>query len=85
MDPAALRAYAVRDWNAEAASKRAYWADRYRREGPCATLQASQALLAEMRHLRPGYPTAEDRRIDLTAHLRLRSLLDRAAHAFAGR
>jgi hypothetical protein len=85
VDPAAIRAYASRDWNAFAASKRAYWADRYRREGSHATLEASQALLAEMRHVRPDYPTSEDRRVDLASHVRLRVLLDRAAHGFAAR
>ena len=84
MDPAAIRAYASRDWQALGASKRAYWAERHRREGATATLQASQALLAEMRR-RPDYPTPVEREVDLAAHVRLRGLLDRAAHAFARR
>ena len=48
MDPAALRAYVSRDWRAIAASKRSYWANRYKSEGPRATVDASRALLLEM-------------------------------------
>lgn len=85
MDPAAIRAYASRDWQALGASKRAYWAERHRQEGATATVQASQALLAEMRRIRPDYPTPVEREVDLAAHVRLRVLLDRAAHAFTRR
>jgi hypothetical protein len=85
MDPAALRSYVARDWNAIAAAKRAYWADRYRREGAPATMAASQALLREMREVRPDFPTPRDRRADLDAHVRLQALFERAAHAFTRR
>lgn len=83
MDPEAIRAYVSRDWDAIAASKRAYWAERHRQDGPQATWNASQALLTEMRLIRPGYPAGEDRSADFATHVRLRSLLDRAAHAVA--
>ena len=85
MDPAELRSYLSRDWNAIAAAKRTYWADRYRREGAEATMAASQALLREMRELRPDFPTSDDRCTDLDAHVRLKALLERAAHAFTRR
>ena len=85
MDPASIRAFAARDWDSLAAAKRAYWADRYRREGLRATVDASRALLAEVRLMRPEYPTEDERRADLVGHVRLRTLLDRAAHAFARR
>jgi hypothetical protein len=85
MDPAALRAYVRRDWRAIAASKRTYWANRHRNEGSHATVDASRALLLEMRRARPDYPTPEDRRADLDAHVRLQALLERAAHAFTRR
>ena len=75
MDPASIRAYAARDWESFAAAKRAYWADRYQREGLRATVEASRALLAEIRHVRPDYPTEEERRADLAGHVRLRMLL----------
>jgi hypothetical protein len=85
MDPASLRSYASRDWNAIAAAKRAYWAHRFRREGAQATMGASLALLREMRELRPDFPTSDDRRSDLDAHLRLQVLFARVAHAFTRR
>ena len=85
MDPASIRAYAARDWRAIATAKREYWVGRYRREGSRATVQASRALLAEIRSVRPDYPTDDERRADLAAHVRLRVLLDRAADAFARR
>ena len=85
MDPASIRAYAARDWESMAAAKRAYWAGRFQREGLRATVEASRALLAEIRHVRPDYPTEDERRADMAGHVRLRMLLDRAAHAFARR
>ena len=85
MDPASIRAYAARDWGANATAKRAYWAGRYQREGLRATVEASRALLAAIRHVRPDYPTENERRADLAGHVRLQMLLDRAAHAFTRR
>lgn len=48
-------------------------------------MSASQALLREMRALRPDFPTPDDRRTDLDAHVRLQTLFERAAHAFTRR
>jgi len=83
MDPEALREFARRDWDAAAASKAHYWALRYRLEGSRPAWEASAALLAQLRRHRPDFPTPRDREADLQHHLRLRALLDRAAHAFA--
>jgi hypothetical protein len=85
MDAEAVRAYMARDWSAVTDDKRAWWADRYQREGGLASWRASVALHAVVRRTRPDYPTERDRKADLDMHVRLRRLLDRASHAFPRR
>ena len=84
VDRRALREFATRDWEMMAASKSDYWASRFR-ENPRVTWDAAQALLAHVRAIRPTFPAKEARDTDLSAHLTLRSRLDRAAHAFPRR
>jgi hypothetical protein len=85
MDPAAVRGFVERDWERKAALKRRYWAERYRREGARATLEASRALREHLEIVRPDWPTAEDRAADLRHHQAFIAMLARAAHAFADR
>lgn len=85
MNPEDVRAFVQRDWDAVAASKIAYWADRFRQEGWRPAWNAADALLVDMRRLRPDYPDDDERTLDFSAHVTLRSRLDRAADAFAGR
>jgi hypothetical protein len=83
--PDDVRAYVHRDWDAVAASKTAYWADRFRREGWLRAWNAADALLLDMRRVRPDYPDEDERTLDRSSHLRMRELLDRAADAFTRR
>jgi hypothetical protein len=76
LDPADLREYASRDW---ASLERMARIERARQ--PVATKVAlGIALYEAMKHTRPTWPDSDARREDLDAHLRLRALLDRAAH-----
>ena len=79
-----MRAFLERDHEAVDALKGEYWADRFRADWR-STWDASQALLAHARSLRPEYQSDGDREADLAAHISLRARLDRAAHALARR
>ena len=83
MDPADLRSFVERDRESVSALKRRYWADRYRAEGPSATLEAAHQLHAQLRAARPAYPGDRERAADLAHHVELRRKLDRAAHALS--
>jgi hypothetical protein len=80
--PDDLRAYAQRPWHVLAALEQDHWARQLDARGPLATLEASQALWAHMRRVRPDWPTAEDRRDDSAHHVALKQAIDRAAGAF---
>jgi len=81
MDPRLLREYAARPWHLVAAQKRAYWASVRQAQGPLATFEASQALWAHMRQVRPDWPSVADRETDLAHHITLKRALYRAASA----
>ena len=85
VDPRVVRDFVSRDWASAAASKRAYWADMFRRDGWQAVWTAAQGLLIHARRVRPDCPSPSDRERDLLDHSMLRARLDRAAHAFARR
>ena len=57
----------------------------FRERGSVATVEASRALWEHARRIRPEWPTADDSARDFAEHLRLKRLLDRAAHVFARR
>ena len=76
LDPADLRAYAARDWDAPARLARAERAAQPVEE----RVRIAIALYEAAKRTCPGWPTEQDRQEDLAHHLRLRSLLDRAAH-----
>ena len=78
-----IREYTERDWAKVAASDRDYWVQRFRAEGPCATVDASHALFEHARSVRADFPGSRYVAADLGAQVRLKQLLDRAAHAFA--
>ena len=84
MDPRSIEAFVRRDWARTAASKRAYWADRFREDWR-STWDAAQALLSHARHTRSPFPSDPDRELDLASHVILRERLDRVAHAFSRR
>ena len=80
-----VRAFVGRDWAAVAASKRAYWAERYRLEGPLPARQASAALYEHAQRVQSTIFRDAYRADDLVHHQRVRDRLDRAARAIAGR
>ena len=84
MDAAEIRAYMRRDWDAVASMKSDYWAERFRQDR-LATWRASQAMLLHASRVGSSLATTGDRDADLDVHLRLRSILDRSAHAFPRR
>lgn len=78
LDPDELRRYAARDWQAPERLSRAA-----RARAPVAEkVRIAQALYEAARATRPGWPTDADRRADLEHHLRLKALMERAAHVF---
>lgn len=85
MTPEQLQAYAHRDWAAVAAGKRTFWAEQFQAYGYRPAWEASNALRAAMRLVRPDYPSVADRADDHAHHERLAALLSRSAYAFASR
>ena len=75
LDPAELRAYAARDWNAPERLARRERAHRPVEE----KVRIAIELYEAMRRTRPDWPDEATRRADLENHLHLRHLLDRAA------
>lgn len=83
MRDADIREFVNRSRGEVTAAKREHWASLHRTRGPAATVEASQALWQHMRRLRPEWPTARDRAVDLAHHLELKRKIDAASHAFA--
>jgi hypothetical protein len=83
MDPSHVQAFMRRAWASAAAAKRAYWRERYATGDWKSAWDAAQALLVHVRAVRPDFPSARDRALDLAHHMSLRERLDQAAHAFA--
>lgn len=79
LDPQELRNYVNRDW---AAPERLARAERAR--APVEEkVRLAVELYAAACEARPGWPDEATRTADFEAHLRLRALLDRAAHVGA--
>ena len=75
-DPSDLREYADRDWGMPERLSRRHWAKL-----PVAQkVRIAIELYEAARATRPGWPDEATRRADLANHLRVRALLDRAAH-----
>ena len=85
MNRSDIEQFVRRDWEAIAASKRAYWAERFRTGGWKPAWDAANALFVQIRHAQPDYPRDGARDADLESHLNLRARLDRVAHAFTRR
>jgi hypothetical protein len=69
-----LLAYARRDWSALAQEKLRHW----RAATPAERIRAADELRRFAAATHPGWPTPEDRRRDLAAHLELAERLRRA-------
>ena len=80
-----VRAFLRRDWEAVAASKRDYWAERYRLAGSLPARQASTTLYEHARRLQSAIFGNAYRDEDLAHHQRVRDQLDRAARAITRR
>ena len=78
-----IREYAGREWAKVANSDREHWVQRFRAEGPRATVEASHALFEHARSARGDFPGSRYAAADLSSQVRLKQLLDQAAHAFA--
>lgn len=71
-------AFARRDWQAIAASKRQRWAEQKARMTPAEALRVGDALRYHVLALNDHWPTEEDRRADLAVHVRVSESLRRA-------
>ena len=79
LDPAELREYARRDWDAPQRLAR-----RARAEQSIAhKIRLAVELYEVARASRPSWPDEDTRRADLQSHVRVRTLLDKAAHVGA--
>ena len=72
-----LIAFARRDWQAIAESKRRRWAEQSAHMSPADALQVGDELRHHMTTLHPDWPTEEDRQNDLAMHLRVSEMLRR--------
>ena len=70
-----LIAFACRDWEAIAASKRRRWAAQKSRMEPAEALRIGDELRHHVSTQQPGWPTEEDRRNDLAMHVRISEIL----------
>jgi hypothetical protein len=85
MDSKHVREFVDRNRTLVQDAKADYWAQRYRADGWPANWDVAQELYAHARRVRPDFPTQRDRDEDFAHHLRLKNLIDRAAHAFSRR
>jgi hypothetical protein len=76
-DPAALRAFARRDWAALARAKDLHWRDWKRAHGPAAGILLGDDLRRQALAMRPEGPSARERAEDLATHLRVIEALRR--------
>ena len=76
-----IKRYMSRDWGAVRDSKDAYWADRIGRLGAGEGLRIADELRRQVIRWNPGWPSPDDRRNDLTAHMKLAELLRRVPHS----
>jgi hypothetical protein len=70
-----------RDWRLLAQAKQELWMTRRRRMRAVEALRIGDALRAQVRAVRPDWPTPADREADIASHTRLTEILGRAAPA----
>lgn len=76
-----IRDYVSRDWRNARDAKDAFWAERIARVGPIEGFRIADELRRQLVGQHPGWPSDEERREDLAAHVRLAELLRRAGHS----
>ena len=74
-----IREFVNRERASAARATQEYWVSRYKEEGSEATIRVSETLFRHMQCVRPDYPGPEERDADLTHHISLKRLLDRAS------
>jgi hypothetical protein len=79
VNPADLEAFAHRDWARLARHKQARWLERVRTMSAAACIALGDDLRAQVKTVRPDWPTRESRARDRAAHVRLSELLRAAA------
>ena len=80
-----IHEFVRRDRTAVEASRHAYWAGLFQRDGWRPLWHAAQALFAHARAVRPDFPGDSERDADLAHHQQLLARLGRTAHAFPRR
>lgn len=76
-DPAALRAYVDRDWEAGARDDERSWIEQARRQGPAGGIRIAAELRRQVLAMRPDWPSQRERDEDLATHLRVIDALRR--------
>ena len=76
-----IREYVSRDWRGARDAKDEFWAKRIASLGPIAGFRIADELRRQLLSQRPGWPSDDERREDLAAHVRLAELLRRADHS----
>jgi hypothetical protein len=76
-DPAALRAYAERDWASAARDDERSWIEQAQRQGPAGGIRVAAELRRQVLAMRPDWPSARERDEDLATHLRVIDALRR--------
>ena len=76
-----LREYVRRDWAFVGQAKQDFWIERRRRMPAVEALRIGDELRQQVHAVRPDWPTAASRAMDLADHVRLTEILDRAAAA----
>jgi hypothetical protein len=79
-----IRAFVQRDRSRVQRAKRAQWSHAARAGGDVG-VALSHALYEHAKVVSPGFPSRRSRDDDLAHHIRLKGLIDRAAHAFSVR
>lgn len=73
----AIRAYVHRDWDAARRAKDEYVARRIEQLGPEEALRLADELRRQALAHVPGWPTPDERALDLETHVRVSALLRR--------
>jgi hypothetical protein len=74
-----IREFVARDWRAARDAKDAYWSARIASMGPLEAFRIGDELREQARLQIPSWPDADDRREDLSSHVRVAALLGRAS------
>jgi hypothetical protein len=79
-----IRAFVDRDWASARRAKDAYWAARIAERGAADGVRIADDLRREAQLLDPSWPSDDQRREDLRAHVRLAERFRRAGSTCRG-